>query len=60
MSPVVDRTAEGGLGRLRRLLLEGGGLMASLVAGGDLRGERGRAQLFEPRAARRRGPARER
>lgn len=32
MSSVAERTAEGGLERLRRLLLDGGGLMASLVA----------------------------
>lgn len=32
MSSVAERTAEGGLERLRQLLLEEGGLMASLVA----------------------------
>jgi hypothetical protein len=34
MSSSTERTAEGGLERLRRLLLEEGGLMASLVSAG--------------------------
>lgn len=37
MSSVAERAAEGGLERLRRLLLEEGGLMASLVPAGRTR-----------------------